>query len=529
MRLARFLLGAARLFAITFCLALSPGFADAAQRIALVIGNGAYSNAPALPNPVNDARLVAETLRRLQFELVGGDIRQNLTQSELKAAISEFTDRIEAGGKDSIALFYYAGHGVQIDGVNYLLPVDVSVRNASDVVLGAVSANDLLRTLELARARVNIIILDACRDNPFRATRGLGRGLARVDAPPGSIVAYATAPGHTAADGAGANSPYAAALANNLGRPGLVIEEVFRRVRVEVNQETNGEQMPWEETSLTHEIRLAEGAAPPPPDLEQRPAVNNTAGDELVAQRAFLKAVAVNTIEAYDDFINRYPRSNKAKEALRVIEMLTDELNWRDALNSDSIGSYRRYLALHKDGSYVEEARAKIEEKTRAVVKRTDEPLAPQSELQRVFQDAPGHDAYGFDYKVIKNTSYKACKSACSEDDECKAITYNKSARWCFFKSNANLLMRNAGADAAIAPEVRGNIRVSDITVHLRTDVTGYDYYSIPRTDFGGCFTACESDANCRAFSFVRKNNSCWLKMAVGRLKVNRNVDSGIK
>jgi len=233
----------------------------AEARVALVVGNSTYAHAPWLANPANDARLMAETLSRLGFAVT---LETDVTQAALRRALAAFTDAVATTGSDSIAFFYYAGHGVQLDGRNYLVPVDAEVGNARDVVLGSVSASDLLQTLELAGGNANLVILDACRDNPFRrATRGLSLGLARMDAPVGSIIGYATGPGQTALDGDGTHSPYTRALADALLVPGLAIEQVFKQVRRRVYEGTGGAQTPWEESSLIQDVVLGDGAGAP--------------------------------------------------------------------------------------------------------------------------------------------------------------------------------------------------------------------------------------------------------------------------
>ena len=249
---------------------LLTGEARAEARVALVVGNSTYEHAPWLANPTNDARLMAATLSRLGFAVT---LETDVTQAGLRRALGAFTDAVAAAGSDGIAFFYYAGHGVQLEGRNYLVPVDAEVGNARDVVLGSVSASDLLQTLELAGGNANLVILDACRDNPFRrATRGLSLGLARMDAPIGSIIGYATGPGETALDGSGPNSPYTQALADALVTPGLAIEQVFKQVRRRVYEGTGGAQTPWEESSLIQEVVLGGDAVLPPTAAGAQPA-----------------------------------------------------------------------------------------------------------------------------------------------------------------------------------------------------------------------------------------------------------------
>lgn len=299
--------------------------AGAAERVALVLGNGDYRHVGRLANPVNDANLLGETLRRLGFQVT---VRTDLDQAAMKEAISAFADAVAAGGDGTLALFYYAGHGVQVAGANYLIPVDADIRTDRDVLLKAVAANDLLRTLELAAASTNVIILDACRDNPFAtSSRSMGRGLARVEAPTGSLIAYATAPGQTAADGAAANSPYSAALAKALTVPGLTLEQVFKAVRVDVLAETAGRQTPWEESSLTRDVRLIEEAAPSAPAVREQaapqpaPQVEPQPGIDPAAQ-AWATLSGSNSVAMLETFAEMFPTSPYAAFARARVEEL---------------------------------------------------------------------------------------------------------------------------------------------------------------------------------------------------------------
>lgn len=244
--------------------------AAAADRLALVIGNGAYAVGP-LSNPANDARLMARALSDTGFEvttLVDADLRT------MREGISAFAATLRSRGPDTVALVYYAGHAVQLEGRNHLMPVRSAVRAASDVPYAAVDAQWILDLIGEAGTRLSIVILDACRNNPFPGTsRSLSGGLARMDAPRGSILAYSTAPGQVAVDGSGANSPYTAALAEAIRTPGLRIEDVFKRVRREVLSATGQQQVPWESSSLTGDFYFSgRGSAPAPGPAPGSPA-----------------------------------------------------------------------------------------------------------------------------------------------------------------------------------------------------------------------------------------------------------------
>lgn len=231
------------------------------SRVALVIGNGAYHDAP-LRNPGNDARLMAATLRELGFEVT---LLLDAGQTQMKRAIQDFGDRLDESSEDSVGLFYFSGHGAQVKGVNYLLPVGARIRDESDVEIEAVDAGWVLNKMEFARNGLNIVILDACRNNPFeRSFRSAARGLARMEAPRGTLVAYATAPGDVAYDGDGQNSPYTAALTAAMRQPGHKVEDTFKLVRLSVMDATEERQVPWESSSLTGDFYFggADGAAP---------------------------------------------------------------------------------------------------------------------------------------------------------------------------------------------------------------------------------------------------------------------------
>ncbi len=232
--------------------ALLPGqVAYAAEpRLALLIGNSAYGNdIGRLTNPVNDLRLMETTLKGLGFQVIA---RTEADEKTMKRAIQDFGGRLEQMGNQAIGLFYYAGHGLQVNGANYLLPVNARIQRESDVEIEAVNAAWVLGQMEYARSRINVVILDACRNNPLTCSfRSVTRGFAQVDAPRGTLIAYSTAPGSVSVDGEGANSPYTKALVRTMREPGLVTEEVFRKVRVEVLAATKDLQVPWESSSLT--------------------------------------------------------------------------------------------------------------------------------------------------------------------------------------------------------------------------------------------------------------------------------------
>jgi len=226
--------------------------ARAANRNALVIGNSQYSSAP-LTNPANDARDVKAALEKLGFDVT---LKIDAGRSALRRAVRVFGDKIRKGG---VGLFYYSGHGVQMDGVNYMIPVGIDIQRKYDVEDQCLKMGYVLGAMEEASNALNIVILDACRDNPFRSFRGGNKGLARMDAPNGTIIAYATGAGKVAADGDGRNGTYTAHLLKHLGRKDLTVHQMLNRTGLDVMAETKKAQVPWISSTPIEEYYLAKG------------------------------------------------------------------------------------------------------------------------------------------------------------------------------------------------------------------------------------------------------------------------------
>lgn len=227
---------------------------QAERRVALIIGNGAYQNVGPLRNPVNDARSMAQTLSRMGFQVL---LRENRTEDQVKQDIREWGRMLD---QNSVALFYYSGHGIQVKGENYVVPIDASIESEEEVEYGAVNVGLVMAQMERARSRVNIVFLDACRNNPFaRSFRSAAQGLAMVNAPAGTFIAYATAPGDVASDGTAAagNGLYTQQLLRYLNTPGMPIEQMHKQVRIAVSQASNGDQVPWESSSIMGDFYFA--------------------------------------------------------------------------------------------------------------------------------------------------------------------------------------------------------------------------------------------------------------------------------
>jgi hypothetical protein len=289
---------------VFFAFALTSITARAEKRVALIIGNGAYPMAP-LRNPINDARAMAKTLNQLGFEVI---LRTNLSQRGMIEALRDFGERL---GRNGEAVFYFSGHGMQVKGRNYLIPVDADIRGEDEVPYMSLDMAQVLDKLEAARSRANIVILDACRNNPFVRTFRSGRmGLAQMDAPVGTLIAFATAPGSEARDGDSEFGTYTRHLLQHLPTPGLQAELVFRRVREDVTAETKDRQVPWESSSLKGDFFFnAEAAA----RTQQTPAAQAQNVDPATIELAFWNSIKDSTDPAdFDAYLKRYPSGSFA-------------------------------------------------------------------------------------------------------------------------------------------------------------------------------------------------------------------------
>lgn len=313
-------------FVLAVCCAFFCQVAAAAaeKRVALVIGNSAYRSVTPLDNPRNDARLIAETLRSLGFALVEGGPVLDVTKAELDIAVQKFgADLVGA----DVGLFYYAGHGVQVRGANYLVPVDANPVREADVDFQMLDANLILRQMESAGTRLNLVVLDACRNNPFggRGLRATSSGLAQMQAPEGTLISFATQPGNVALDGTGKNSPYSLALAQTIHKPGLGIFDAFNEVGLAVKRATGGNQQPWVSSSpIAGNFYFVPASAPvtsPLPAVTSTPAASPSTGPSSNAAAAFWQARQVGTCGAYEAFARSFKgtyEASLAEEHLRV-------------------------------------------------------------------------------------------------------------------------------------------------------------------------------------------------------------------
>jgi uncharacterized caspase-like protein len=335
---------------------MTPTQAAAEVRLALVIGQSAYRTVPELPNAANDAKGMAELLGNAGFDVTAAP---NLAQNEMRQAISDFAGKVSASGSDTVALVFYAGHGLQIDGENYLVPVDLDPKREADIPLQGVRLNDLLNTLGALPTRARIFMLDACRNNPFPALSGAGHGLAIVDTKagaPGSFISYSTSPGAEAEDGSGADSPYTTAALTVAKQPNLPIEEVFKRIRISVAQSTDGRQIPWESSSLTTDFKFfgdSSGQQPPVQGANSMALASATRSVEdwrkdlqgKDAKVAYELVIADDTVPAYQAYIELYAQDVHTPRLRTVMERRRQMLAWDRAVAINTRASFEAYLA----------------------------------------------------------------------------------------------------------------------------------------------------------------------------------------
>jgi uncharacterized protein len=346
-------------------LAMMLPHAGAAQdRVALVIGNSNYANASVLQNPGNDSGAMADKLETIGFEV---SLAQNLDGQSFRVALGEFTEKAL---RAELAVVFYAGHGIELSGRNYLIPVDAKMKSEATAQYEAIALDQVLTAVQQA-SDLGIVMLDACRDNPFgttmtrmNGTRAVSRGLApmTVEGQSGIIVSFAAEAGSTADDGDGDHSPYTNALLDILDEPGLEVGRVFRRVRANVRERTGGRQIPIERMQLPdREIFLVpEGLTPvvtPIPVTLPAPVSAPEADDPMVV---YLDAIRSGQAAPLSDCLRRYPNHHKADDARKVLISLEDQTFWHSITAENTIAAYRRYMLAFSDGQFVGEAALRI-------------------------------------------------------------------------------------------------------------------------------------------------------------------------
>jgi uncharacterized caspase-like protein len=378
------------LLAAALFLVCQPAFAE--KRVALVLANSAYQNAPPLANPVNDGAVIAAKLREAGFDVV--DSRHDLSELETRRALRDFED----SARDAdIAVVYYAGHGIEVDGTNYLIPVDAKLERDTDVYDEALSLDRVLLSLEPAK-QLRLVILDACRDNPFAnsmkhtvASRSIGRGLAKVEpTSPNTLIAYSAKAGSTAQDGDGKNSPFTIALANHLTTPGLDVRKAFGFVRDDVLKSTGNRQEPFVYGSLGgDDVALVPARAAPP-----EPAPNL----QVEARRDYELALQIGNKAAFDAFLGQHPDGFYASLAKLQLEKLkAEDARLAATEKAQAAEAERARLAAagaQKEAQAKAEADAKAAEQARLDAERAKQVAQDQAaEAERRRSDVTAADA----------------------------------------------------------------------------------------------------------------------------------------
>jgi uncharacterized membrane protein YgcG len=379
------------------CMVFTAGAANAEKRVAFVVGNGTYKNVAALPNPPIDAKAMAGALRNIGFDVVEGT---NLTRDKMTEKLLDFGKK--AQGAD-VALFFYAGHGIAISGTNYLLPIDADIKSEMDVKLGAAINIDLTLDQTMSDAKVKLVFLDACRDNPFAAkiksnsaTRSVSvqTGLAEMKSGEGTLIAFATGPGQTALDGKeGANSPFTRALLANVTQPGVEIQQAMTKVRAQVNEETNKGQLPWGHTNLIGAVYLNGAPAPAAPGAAAAAPVAIATAPGSDVELEFWRSIKdSNKPEELNAYLSSYPNgqfkslalariasleNNPSAAATRNLTSGVDPATFKDEADQtteDQIGldkGQRRDVQRRLTGlGFDTKVNGKFDESTRAVITR---------------------------------------------------------------------------------------------------------------------------------------------------------------
>src|SRR6516225_5080644 len=347
-------------YAVLTILALTLPAGAAERRIALVVGNANYQTG-SLPTPANDAGLVAQTLQAAGFDVTGA---RDLDQETLRRAFRDFLDKASSSGPDTVAYIYLSGYGVQLEGENYFVPVDARIANDASVPAEALRLSDYVRPLSALHLKAAVIVLNLARANPFaRSGNPLTGGLALVEAEPGTLVAFNAAPGTIAPDESGPYSAYAQALAEISREGGLSIDDAFARVRLRVNQITNGGQVPWHASNLQAPIYLFERApdAPPPAvTAEQTASIRQRPIRDFDAREAYLAALERDTLEAYEDFLAIYPNDPMARRVRAIVAARREAITWRRTRTIDTPQAYWSYLRRYPRGAHSWDARRRL-------------------------------------------------------------------------------------------------------------------------------------------------------------------------
>jgi uncharacterized caspase-like protein len=345
---------------IPLAFVLHPSAAGAEKRIALVIGNVGYQ-AGALTTPANDAGLVAQTLQAAGFDVAGA---RDLDQDSLRRAFRDFLEKATNSGPDTIAFIYVSGYGLQLEGENYIVPIDAKIARDSDVAAEALRISDYTRPLAALKLKAGIVVLDTARANPFaRSGPPLAGGLALVEPEPGLLIAFNATPGTVAPEGQGPYGPYAQALSEMIREGGLPLAGVFDRARLRVNDVTKGAEVPWHASKVETSLLFFERAADAPPPVvssEQTAAIRARPIRGLDAQEAYAAALERDTLDDYSEFLTVYPGDPMAARVRALVAARREALTWRRTRVVDTPPAYWSYLRRYPQGPHTTDAHRRL-------------------------------------------------------------------------------------------------------------------------------------------------------------------------
>jgi uncharacterized caspase-like protein len=347
-------------FALISLVLASPLRAEAEKRIAFVVGNAAYQ-AGSLATPANDAGLIAQTLQAAGFDVAGA---RDLDGEALRGALRDFLDKAQASGPDTVAFVYLSGYGVQLDGDNYFVPVDAKIAAAQDVAIEALRISDYTKRLAGLSLKASFIVLDAARASPFaKSGQPLAGGLALADPEPNMLVAFNAAPGTVAPAESGSYGAYARALAEMIREGGLSPSEVFDGVRLRVNEETKGAEVPWDASKIAAPFVFFERAADAPPPALAQDRVNAMRSRplrDLGAQDAYAAAIERDTLQGYEEFLAAYPSDPLANRIRGLVAARREAMTWRRTRAVNTPDAYWSYLDRYPRGPHAADARRRL-------------------------------------------------------------------------------------------------------------------------------------------------------------------------
>ena len=330
------------------------------KRIALVVGDGAYTKVP-LATAANDAGLIAQTLQAAGFDVVGA---RDLDADTLRKSFRDFMQKAAASPANTVAVVYLAGYGVQLSGENYFIPVDSNVNNATDIPIEGLRISDYTRELASVPLKASVVILDAARQQPFvEGPQPLASGLALVDASPNMLIAYNAAPGTVAPSDTGAYGVYAQSLAEMIRTGGLSLPEVFDRLRLRVSETSKGAQIPWDDQKIEAQFTFFD-RAPDAPAVQGSPdqvaAIRQKPMRDLSVQDAYAAALTRDTMQGYQDFVGAYPADPLARRVRAILAARREAITWRRTYLTDTPQAYWSYLRRYPDGPHAWDARRRL-------------------------------------------------------------------------------------------------------------------------------------------------------------------------